>query len=152
MLNLCLAASWSVQVLGVGGFNSWLYDQPSLYFFDVASNPAQPKFIKSVTPEKGAVADDFIRLPNGGFLVSLMGNKQGEIRYCGTLVYTGLPCWKVLCMLKLPTSAWHALRQTSVYMAPDSLSLGCTGCLPPLLPCPVGAASSVYVPELTLKH
>jgi hypothetical protein len=67
-----------LQVLGVGGFNSWRYDQPSLYFFDVATNPAQPKFIKSVTPEKGAVADDLIRLPNGGFLVSLMGNKQGK--------------------------------------------------------------------------
>jgi hypothetical protein len=64
-------------VLGVGGFNSWRYNQPSLYFFDVGSNPAQPKFIKSVTPEEGAVADDLVRLPNGGFLVSLMGNKQG---------------------------------------------------------------------------
>jgi hypothetical protein len=64
-------------VLGVGGFNSWRYNQPSLYFFDVGSNPAKPKFIKSVTPEKGAVADDLIRLPNGGFLVSLMGNKKG---------------------------------------------------------------------------
>lgn len=58
-----------MQVLGVGGFNSWRFNQPSLYFFDVASNPAQPKFIKSVTPVKGAVADDLIRLPNGGFLV-----------------------------------------------------------------------------------
>jgi hypothetical protein len=58
-----------MQVLGVGGFNSWRFDQPSLYFFDVATNPAQPKFIKSVTPVKGAVADDLVRLPNGGFLV-----------------------------------------------------------------------------------
>lgn len=70
-----LFALSNTQVLGVGGFNSWRYNQPSLYFFDVGSNPAQPKFIKSVTPEKGAVADDLIRLPNGGFLVSLMGNK-----------------------------------------------------------------------------
>jgi hypothetical protein len=75
-----------VQVLGVGGFNSWRYNQPSLYFFDVATNPSQPKFIKSVTPEKGAVADDLIRLPNGGFLVSLMGNKQGEKQHCDTVL------------------------------------------------------------------
>lgn len=69
-----------LQVLGVGGFNSWRYNQPSLYFFDVGTNPAQPKFLKSVTPQKGAVADDLVRLPNGGFLVSLMGNKQGVSR------------------------------------------------------------------------
>lgn len=61
----------------MGGFNSWRFNQPSIYFFDVASDPARPKFIKSVTPTKGAVADDLIRLPNGGFLVSLMGDKQG---------------------------------------------------------------------------
>lgn len=67
-----------LQVLGVGGFNSWRYNQPSIYFFDVATDPAQPKFIKSVTPNKGAVADDLIRLPTGGFLVSLMGDKKGE--------------------------------------------------------------------------
>eukprot|EP00775_Hariotina_reticulata_P013143 gene13143-13273_t len=61
-------------VLGVGGFNSWRYKQPSVYFFDVASNPAAPKYIKSITPELGTTTDDLIRLPNGGFLVSLMGN------------------------------------------------------------------------------
>lgn len=66
------------SVLGTGGFNSWRFNQPSLYFFDVKTDPAQPRFLKSVTPTQGAVADDFIRLPNGGFVVSLMGDKKGE--------------------------------------------------------------------------
>jgi hypothetical protein len=72
------------QVLGVGGFDSWRYDQPSLYFFDVATDPARPRYLTSVTPTEGAVADDLVRLPQasgGGFLVSLMGNKQGTCNH-----------------------------------------------------------------------
>lgn len=64
-------------VLGVGGFNSWRFKQPSMYFFDVATDPAAPRYIKSITPSLGAITDDFFRLPNGGFLVSLMGNTNG---------------------------------------------------------------------------
>jgi hypothetical protein len=67
-----------LQVLGVGGFNSWRYNQPSMYFFDVGSNPAKPSYIKSISPKLGAITDDFFRLPNGGFLVSLMGSTEGE--------------------------------------------------------------------------
>jgi hypothetical protein len=66
------------QVLGVGGFNSWRYKQPSMYFFDVGSNPSKPCYIKSISPKLGAITDDFFRLPNGGFLVSLMGSTEGE--------------------------------------------------------------------------
>jgi hypothetical protein len=33
--------------------------------------------MRSITPAKEAVADDSVGLPDGGFLVSLMGNKQG---------------------------------------------------------------------------
>jgi hypothetical protein len=62
----------------VGGFNSWRKQQASLYFFDVKTDPANPQYITSITPTKGAVADDFVRLPNGGFLVSLMGSTTGE--------------------------------------------------------------------------
>jgi hypothetical protein len=72
------ACSVLPQVLGVGGFNSWRYKQPSMYFFDVGSNPAQPAYIKSISPKLGAITDDFFRLPNGGFLVSLMGSTEGE--------------------------------------------------------------------------
>ncbi|WIA10756.1 hypothetical protein OEZ85_010926 [Tetradesmus obliquus] len=64
-------------VLGVGGFNSWRYKQPSMYFFNVGSNPAKPAYISSITPKLGAITDDFFRLPNGGFLVSLMGSTDG---------------------------------------------------------------------------
>ena len=88
------------QVLGVGGFNSWRFNQSSLYFFDVGSDPAQPKFLKSVTPNKGAVADDLIRLPNGGFLVSLMGNKHGGCRDKGAkgdAMHTLADIWDRLC-------------------------------------------------------
>lgn len=77
-------------MLGVGGFNSWRFNQPSLYFFDVATDPARPKYLKAVTPNKGAVADDLIRLPSGGFLVSLMGNKQGAPDSCSV---GGAACW-----------------------------------------------------------
>lgn len=85
MMHLALSAHRYIylataahQVLGVGAFNAWRYKQPSLYFFDVGTDPARPKFIKSITPSQGAVADDFIRLPNGGFVISLMGNTNGE--------------------------------------------------------------------------
>ena len=66
------------QILGVGGFDSWRKNQPSLYFFDVKTDPAKPRYLKAITPNKGAIADDFVRLPNGGFLVSLMGSKNGR--------------------------------------------------------------------------
>jgi hypothetical protein len=66
-----------LQVLAVGGFNSWRYKQPSVYFFDVATDPAAPKYMKSISPPLGATADDLVRLPNGGFLVSLMTNSTG---------------------------------------------------------------------------
>jgi hypothetical protein len=62
--------------LGVGGFNSWRSKQPSIYLFNT-TNGARPVYIKSITPKEGAVADDLIRLPNGGFLVSLMANTTG---------------------------------------------------------------------------
>lgn len=97
------------QVLGVGGFNSWLYNQPSLYFFDVATDPARPRYIKAVTPNKGAVADDLIRLPNGGFLVSLMGSKTGRCE-C-ELVVEGLRCLSlVLSVARLPLLVSSCLR------------------------------------------
>jgi hypothetical protein len=48
-----------------------------MYFFDVGSNPGQPGFIKSISPKLGAITDDFFRLPNGGFLVSLMASTEG---------------------------------------------------------------------------
>jgi hypothetical protein len=35
-------------------------------------------YIKSISPKLGAITDDFFRLPNGGFLVSLMGSTEGE--------------------------------------------------------------------------
>jgi hypothetical protein len=45
------------QVLGVGGFNSWRFKQPSLYFFDVKSDPSNPKFIKAITPTQVRISD-----------------------------------------------------------------------------------------------
>ncbi len=69
-----------LQVLALGSFHSFLLgpDVPTLLFYDIATDPKQPKYRAGVYPEYGALADDWVRLGNGGFLVSLMGDKDGE--------------------------------------------------------------------------
>lgn len=46
-----------------------------------ACGPALPsclcRFIKGIAPNTSSVADDWVRLSNNGFLVSLMGNEVG---------------------------------------------------------------------------
>ncbi|HET6267317.1 MAG TPA: hypothetical protein VFG11_06325, partial [Acidobacteriota bacterium] len=41
-------------------------------------NPEKPKFVASADPPLSAVTDDFYALPNGGFLVTMMGGAQGH--------------------------------------------------------------------------
>jgi len=65
------------KVLGTGGLLSVLKGQPEVFFFDV-SNPRAPKFISSANPPLSSITDEFQPLPDGGFLVTMMGGPQGH--------------------------------------------------------------------------
>jgi selenium-binding protein 1 len=65
------------KVLACGGLLSVLSGQKEVFFFDV-SNPAEPKFISSADPPNSAITDEFYALPEGGFLVTMMGGAQGH--------------------------------------------------------------------------
>jgi hypothetical protein len=65
------------KVLGAGGLLSVLRGQPEIFFFDV-SEPIAPKFISSADPPLSSVTDEFQPLPDGGFLVTMMGGPQGH--------------------------------------------------------------------------
>jgi hypothetical protein len=94
----------------VGGFNSWRKRQASLYFFDVKTDPAKPRYIKCIRPTCGAIADDFVRLPNGGFLISLMGNTTGEY-----IPISGLCC----CLMRL--TLLSLANKSSLQTAPEAV-------------------------------
>jgi hypothetical protein len=65
------------NVLGCGGLLSVLKGQKEVFFFDV-SNPTSPKFISAADPPLSAITDEFHALPEGGFLVTMMGGAQGH--------------------------------------------------------------------------
>ena len=65
------------KVLGAGGLLSVLKGQPEIFFFDV-SDPQAPKFISSADPPLSSITDEFQSLPDGGFLVTMMGGPQGH--------------------------------------------------------------------------
>jgi hypothetical protein len=60
------------RVLACGGLLSVLRGQKEIFFFDV-SNPKAPKFISAADPPQSAITDEFYPLPEGGFLVTMMG-------------------------------------------------------------------------------
>jgi len=60
-----------------GGLLSVLKGQDDVFFFDV-SDPRSPKFRSSAKPPLSAITDDFHALPEGGFLVTMMGGAQGH--------------------------------------------------------------------------
>src|SRR6185295_13460964 len=64
------------RVLACGGLLSVLKGQKEIFFFDV-SNPAFPSFISAADPPLSAITDEFYALPNGGFLVTMMGGANG---------------------------------------------------------------------------
>jgi len=64
------------NVLGCGGLLSVLKGQKEIFFFDV-SNPTAPEFMKSADPPLSAITDEFYALPEGGFLVTMMGGAGG---------------------------------------------------------------------------
>lgn len=65
------------KTVACGGLLSVLKGQNEVFFFDV-SNPNAPKFLSSANPPLSAITDDFDALPNGGFLVTMMGGAQGH--------------------------------------------------------------------------
>ena len=64
------------RILGCGGLLSVLKGQKEIFFFDV-SNPTAPRFISSADPPLSAITDEFYALPDGGFLVTMMGGANG---------------------------------------------------------------------------
>jgi selenium-binding protein 1 len=64
------------KVLGCGGLLSVLSGQPGIFFFDT-TNPRRPRFLFSSADPKSSITDDFLPLPNGGFLVTQMGSADG---------------------------------------------------------------------------
>jgi len=63
-------------ILACGGLLSVLSGQNSIFFFDV-SNARHPRFLFSTNGLESSVTDDFLPLPNGGFLVTQMGSATG---------------------------------------------------------------------------
>ena len=65
------------RVLACGGLLSVLRAQKEIFFFDV-SNPQAPTFISAADPPQSAITDEFYALPDGGFLVTMMGGAEGH--------------------------------------------------------------------------
>lgn len=64
------------NILACGGLLSLLRGQNSIFFFDV-SEPRHPRFLFSRNAPNSSITDDFLPLPNGGFLVTQMGSASG---------------------------------------------------------------------------
>ena len=62
--------------LACGGLLSVLSGQNGIFVFDV-SNARHPKFLFSTDAPLSSVTDDFLPLPEGGFLVTQMGSATG---------------------------------------------------------------------------
>jgi len=64
------------NILACGGLLSVLKGQKEIFFFDV-SLAAAPSFVSSADPPLSAITDEFYALPEGGFLVTMMGGANG---------------------------------------------------------------------------
>jgi hypothetical protein len=65
------------KTLACGGLLSVLKGQHEIFFFDV-TEPTAPHFISSADPPLSSITDEFYSLPEGGFLVTMMGGPQGH--------------------------------------------------------------------------
>ena len=65
------------KTLACGGLLSVLKGQHEIFFFDV-TEPAAPHFISSADPPLSSITDEFYSLPEGGFLVTMMGGANGH--------------------------------------------------------------------------
>ena len=63
-------------ILACGGLLSVLKGQNDIFFFDI-TDARHPKFLRSTRAPNSSITDDFLALPNGGFLVTNMGSASG---------------------------------------------------------------------------
>lgn len=64
------------RILACGGLLSVLKGQNDIFFFDI-SNARHPRFLFSTRAPNSSITDDFLPLPEGGFLVTNMGSASG---------------------------------------------------------------------------
>lgn len=64
------------RVLACGGLLSVLKGQNDIFFFDI-TDARHPRFMFSTHAPNSSVTDDFLPLPDGGFLVTNMGSASG---------------------------------------------------------------------------
>jgi selenium-binding protein 1 len=64
------------NILACGGLLALLRGQNSIFFFDV-SDARRPRFLFSTSGTLSNITDDFLPLPDGGFLVTQMGSHTG---------------------------------------------------------------------------
>lgn len=64
------------NILACGGLLSVLKGQNGMFFFDV-SDARNPRFLFSKSAPNSSITDDFLPLPDGGFLVTQMGSATG---------------------------------------------------------------------------
>lgn len=64
------------NILACGGLLSVLKGQNGIFFFDVSA-ARHPRFLFSKSAPNSSITDDFLPLPNGGFLVTQMGAATG---------------------------------------------------------------------------
>ena len=64
------------RVLACGGLLSVLKGQNDIFFFDI-TEARHPKFLFSTHAPTSSITDDFLPLPDGGFLVTNMGSATG---------------------------------------------------------------------------
>jgi hypothetical protein len=64
------------RILACGGLLSVLHAQNDMFFFDI-SNARHPRFLFSTRAPNSSITDDFLPLPDGGFLVTNMGSATG---------------------------------------------------------------------------
>jgi hypothetical protein len=72
-----IGVSQDGKTVACGGLLSVLKGQKEVFFFDV-TDPAAPKFVAAVDPPLSSITDEFHALPNGGFLVTMMGGPGGH--------------------------------------------------------------------------
>jgi WD40 repeat protein len=65
------------KVVACGGLLSVLKGQKEIFFFDV-TDPRSPKFLSDADPPLSSITDDFHALPDGGFLITMMGGAHGH--------------------------------------------------------------------------
>ncbi len=65
------------RILACGGLLSVLKGQKEIFFFDL-SDPESPRFLEAADPPLSAITDEFYPLPEGGFLVTMMGGAAGH--------------------------------------------------------------------------